>query len=221
MEEGELTIPSVPFHYFEPSSGSYRTITAEGRTLVIEGVNPRADLILSENGNDQSLLLSALPSPRQITAGRPVLRIPDTLFWVLVAFPPACFLLVVFSAGIRRRRARTEVFRTRKTAGRRAQVAVRHASRQKSREDALGQVANAVRQYLRERMDIKAGALTTEGTIEALRTKGFSRALAHDVSDLLETSELARFDREGIDGHTVQTLAKRARKVLKQLEAGA
>ncbi|MBN1945447.1 MAG: BatD family protein [Bradymonadales bacterium] len=221
-EEGELTIPAITLHYFDPSLRQYRSIERPGRRIAISGVNPNAELVLASQEENGSILLGALPPPRGVTSGPtdPV-RIPSTLLWGLLAAPPILYLFVLGIGWTLRYRARTAPIRLKRTAARRARVAVRHAARRQSGQEVLGQVASAVRQYLRERMEIKAGALTVEEMAAALRSRGVPRALAEEVCDLLQTSEMARFDQGGVDRRAAQGIAERARTLLGQLEARA
>jgi hypothetical protein len=219
-EEGELTIAPVELHYFDPVEETYRTVRAQGRTFDISGFSPTADLVLGEERETESELLSALAPPRSTVGaaeGRAVPELPRSLWWTLVLLPPMVFLATGVLSRWRRRREQFKPERVQKTAFVRARRALRGA-RELSAEAAYGAVATSLRRYLREALDIKAAALTRSETADALRRAGADDDLADEVSSLLETCEHARFSgvRSGEGG--INAMVARAVKALKMLE---
>ena len=83
--------------------------------------------------------------------------------------------------------------RLKRTALSRARRAMREAQKTGSSEG-YGDVARAIRQYLRERWEIRASALTVSGMVEALESLSFPEGTGEMVAGLIERCEVARFD---------------------------
>jgi hypothetical protein len=217
-EEGELVIPSVGFSYFDPTAGTYQTVEAEGMTVTIEGQAPGAELLVSTEIDEHSRLLEALGEPRDTTVAVDGYVIPRPLLWGLSLFPLGIFLLGVLFGRVRSRRERSRPDRQKRSALGRAKRSIKQATRVGGNEG-YGQVAKALRLYLKERYEIKAAALTTSGTAEALGRQNVADELASEVSGILDVCETAQFDQDSSSDGEMIAVATRAAKALTALEA--
>ncbi len=217
--EGELTIGPVAFHYFDPALGRYQTIDVPAQTFTISGFSPTADLLRPAVAEErQSELLSALSSRREAAPAPARRQIPEPLFWALLIVPPLAWAGSGAAGRLRKRRAEGEPERVRRSAASSAMSAVRAA--RKGGDGAPSGIAAALRRYLAERLDLRAGALTLVELGRALRDRGVPGETATELVDLLDACQSAAYGGASA-AHEPEALATRALAVIEALERHA
>lgn len=217
--EGELTIGPVAFHYFDPALGRYQTIDVPAQTFTISGFSPTADLLRPAVAEErQSELLSALSGRRDAVPAAPRGQVPEPLLWALLVVPPLAWAGSGVAGRLRKRRAQAEPERVRRGAASSAASAVRAA--RKGSDGAASGIAAALRRYLAERLDLRAGALTLEELGRALRDRGVPSKAADELVTILDACQSAAYGgaAAGVDP---EALATRALAIIETLERHA
>lgn len=216
---GEQRIAPVPFSFYDPEAGRYRTLQADPGTLVVRA---GASWTVEDDG-------SGAPAP-VASVGRDIRWIKDTAptlvrprpplhqrasYWSLYAIP-----VLVMAGGVvlRRRRdalAGQESLQRSRKAARRAMVALREARD----ELAAGQVsrgydalARGMVSYLADRLNLPAASLDSRTRERTLRELGLSDATRADLESLMQFCDSARFTPQGSDANQLEDAIERARR---------
>jgi len=196
--EGDFEIPALTFHFFDPFTGEWASMTSEPLALTVSGVSPHAVEADERDYTAAGAWVDALPEPRPIgarSARRTDARLgPVTI--ALAALPALLFFGLLGVSAARSHQARTAPGRERQNAGRTALRAL----------DALdptdGASASEVGRIVREWLD-RVGESPTRGLrIDALRTHATALVgedAARQVADVVERAEMARYSGEADD----------------------
>ncbi|MEK6607437.1 MAG: BatD family protein [Myxococcota bacterium] len=198
--EGALTIPPVPFAYFDPETGGYRATATQPITITVRGGAPASAEDAGERGVNE-VAQDIRPIRRRADLGfagaRPIYREP--LFFALLGVGPASWLGVLAVGAVRARaRKDTPRSRLRRACGaarirlRRAERSARGSSADDAAPTFFGEVAAALRDPLSEGLGRRVEGMTREELAEALAGRGAS-SLARAVIAELDNCDFARY----------------------------
>jgi len=184
---GRYEIPALALSYFDAESGRYRTLKTAAATLTVSPGKP-GDLpapprtsgtaapaqpkrAVAELGNDILPVHGTLGDPPSGLAALP----GAALFWLLLAGPPAAFLLTLGAAALRQR-----------SGGITAARSVRRAAGEFARACGRGGVTadelmQALQEYLSQRLSLARGSFTADEGAALLRSRGVSVKTAGEL----------------------------------------
>ena len=206
---GIYTIPSVKWSYFNPDKGSYQTIHTEPITIHVSpstkadsgfdfGAASPAGSGFQTLGQDVSYLKTAYgPRPSVLT------RMSGwyTLNWVMLSILAVC---VLFASVGKKSLAQKRAYST-------ARGRLKKALSDET-------VADAVSDYLQQKMKISTGSLPLKSIVAALQKRGITPATAEAFSLLWQRLDAARFAPGAPGVQTAQELTRQAQDILKLLE---
>lgn len=229
---GTFQIPPVEFSYFDPKSGTYKTLTSSAFTIEVEkGVNEAVS-----GGNGGTTDYSGTTQERIKVLGSDIRYIHpidadslkadasplfgSLLYWLLLAMPT--LVLVVLAVVYRRQlklNADVEGQRTRKAnkvATRRLRTAS-DALKAKKETEFYEAVHKAMMGYVADKMSIKLSDLTTDSIREQLASRKVDEALIKQCVDVLQTCEFARYA-PSADSQAMDKLYAQAAQTIDMLE---
>ena len=207
LREGTLELPGVQFEYFDPWLGEFVTQTAELPAIPIAGQNPNVETVAEPTTGVGDDWLEGLPEPRPERSSAPAPSLVGPVYWVGLTLPPLAFLVMLWTARIRRRRAASAGSRAKDGAGAKAVAAVRGAT--------PGEVAAAMRQYLEDLTGSSARGLRYEA-VDSLVAGLTNADVGRTFAEALEAAETARFSGDADPG----TLEANALKAIERMEEG-
>lgn len=221
-DESVTQIPPIPFSFFDPDAQRYVTVYSEA--IPIE-VAPAATLTVSEivggnadNGGGPTELtevaggILANDTGADLLATRPPFAISAAHYAALAA-PPVLF--AVFAVGRRQaERRRGAGQRRRRNARRRALGRLREAGSSPAEQVAM--TAAALSDYVADRCNLPAGALTSEEALGRLERCGVPETLRSEVAAVLAACEAMRYAGRGVDDS--DSIGARAARCIEQLE---
>ncbi len=197
LAPGQIQLPDLRFHYFDPGSGTYKQATEALEPLVVrrsdEPVDvPQARGDIQLQRRDLAFIKSL---DGRLSRGRPRAH-ARTLFVVLLGLPLAWVPLAVL---VGRRRAHLQqnrgLARSRK-AGARARKRLRSAKKKLetgASAEFHQEVAGALVDYVADRFDRSSAGLTYELADELLASRGLEPELRRAFRGCLETCDFARY----------------------------
>ncbi|MHC5016256.1 MAG: BatD family protein [Planctomycetota bacterium] len=216
-------IPPIPFAYFDPLAGRYVTVSSDPIAL---SVAPSAnismdDVVGFEPGNGAGPteltevaggILANYSGPdllvsQQVTAGT----------WVhgaAVLTPPVLFGVVAIGSRRARRLRHDHGYVRKRSARRRALRRIRAAHREAATPQAQA-TAQALADYVADRCNLPAGALTSAEVVDRLRQADVSPDLVADIEGLLATCEQLRYAAAAGD---TDGITERATRCIDRLE---
>jgi len=229
---GSFTLAAPRFSYFDPGTGTYRTLTAPPIALTVQAsAQPAAQAPVGA-------LPAATPAPAAApeTLGRDIVFIKDTpgaltpigrrlyrspTFWALQLVPLALWAAV--AAYDRRRKLLRADPRLARFAGagrsaRRAIAGAETALRAGDRAAFYDGLAAALREYLSAKLDLPPGAITADGVAEHVRARGVSPDVTAGLHELLETCERVRFAPQAAADGDMRHALDRAASLVRSLE---
>lgn len=212
-EEGDVTIPSVTFHWFDPWDATWKSHTTDPQIVRVQGVNPNVEIEAAKEDDSQLTRpswQSALPKPED--------RSPDMgwsarlrrqnepwtgtpWFFVLFAFPLVLSLTWIASDHWRHHRRRTARTRAEHSAGRDALRAIRGLRFQ--RQEDFSHLSRTARAYLSALGDSSAQGATLE-ELRRIVARTRPDASVAPLITAVEDAESARFG--GGDAATFERL---------------
>jgi len=194
---GEIRLPPLEFHFFDPTAGRYRTVRHEFAPLTVRHSDEALDAPLA--GGEIRVLQHDLAFIKPLEGPLRV-REPGTgerkLFLALLVLPMAWVPLWII-LGRHRARLRRDVSLARgRKAGRRARRLLRGAAKQRAvtESDAFHEeVARALMNHVADRFNRAAAGLTYETADELLASRGLDEALRRRFRSCLESCDFARF----------------------------
>ena len=209
---GVYTIPAVKWSYFNPVSHTYKTLQTEPITLQISpasktnsgfdfGAAAAAAAGIQTLGQDIAYLKTA-PAPAATPLSR--LSVWQTLNWVMLALLAAS---VLFASVGRKSLANKKAYSTAKNRLKKAFTSEA--------------VAEAVADYLQQKLRINTGSLPLKAIVHALTKRGITPATAEAFALLWQRLDAARFAPGAPDTQSAQDLAQQALDILKLLEEEA
>jgi hypothetical protein len=222
LAPGELRIPAMHFHYFDPAQGAYRETAAEGMTVAVK--RPQGGDQIARARSDVRAIrqdiafIKPLRGRLEYSHAR-LYRRPG--FWVLTLLPVIA-LPVVIAVGRRRARLREDrgLYRSRRArqrARKRLKVAERHmgdADPTAFHED----LARALVEYVADRFDRSPAGLTYDVADELLQSRGVDEALRRRFRACLEACDFARFVPDATRKERRAESAREVGAIIEQLE---
>lgn len=205
---GIYTVPAIPWSYFDPESGTYKTLHTAPLTLTVtpaEKTESGASFSGIATGNGVQKLardiayLKMGPAPTDDVLTR--LSQLDQVNWGV--------LLLVIVAGLfaglgRRSLARKKIFLT-------AKSHLKHAT-------SCQAISDSVSTYLQQKLHLSTASLPLKEMVLELRAKGVTPATAQAFALLWQRLEAERFAPSGSNAQHIPHLAAQALDVLKLIE---
>ena len=224
-EQGKLTIPAVELPYFDPVKKKYLVASSHPVHLDVQpGTQEEGRKIIYAGAGDDFEVISQdirfiHPVPSAMTAPTGI----GNVRWLLAAH--ALPLLVLAASVVverRRRRYRSDVGLARSSRALREADRKLDAARKSFRdgrsEEGFAAVAGAVTGYFADKMNVAAAGLTVDTVGEFLGRRGVDSDTAAAVSSVLGECDAARFASGAAPGGHGETLAGRARDVVRSIE---
>ncbi len=203
--EGDYTIPSIPFAFFDPSSGTYVTRSTPEYSLHVEkGTGDQAASLMSAGRREELQLLGK--DIRYIRQGNPMLRKKGTTFYGTPFFysiyggSALLFILLFFIYRKKARENANVALMRNKKANR---VAVRRlkdaATFMKQNQDEAfhESILKAFWGYLSDKLGIPVATLSRESALDGLQSRNVDEALIGDFVEIIEHCEFARYAPSG------------------------
>ena len=197
-QSGTLNIPSVDFSYFDPTAGSYLTITtqpfdinvqSDGNAVINPSTEPgsQSEVLPSNPGAELSAVKSVSNSS---TIGNANL-ISSPIYWLLFTIP--LFLFVGFSAwqNYSRRYQNDVDYRMYKGAAKKARLALKRAGRNPTQ--AFSSAGKILVEYLSEKLNQPLAGLTLDELSVALSSFGLQSDLVDQVQSCIMLSEMGSY----------------------------
>lgn len=233
---GELTIPSVPFVYFNTSERAYRTVRSPSITVHVvpgaAGANTLTPLPASGGMNPSSGQTQApgikllgediryIRTPNEIRAeGEPLYR--QKWFRVL-----HIFLLAVLALGglvklyFRLFMSNTALYRFRK-AHERAVAAIQKTEEHLSKNDikgAGGHLADTLQDFLAAKLGVDNRAFSLKDIVERLKSRGLVSHTGEKVRNIWETLDLYQFAPAQVRPEEVRAAMETVGHVMEEIE---
>jgi len=223
LTSGQLTLPALTFSYYDPSQGSYRTLSTEPITLQVaasqEGTDGGSPLV----SHEVNLVAGSFKPIRfeSELSVRGMALVDRPFFWPLVALPPGLYLLVVLGLALR---ARGQADTTRNRM-RQAWLLSRRHLRKAARLAAAGQAADfyaelkaALVRGFEARCSQPLHGLPLNEAARQLEEEGFAEQLVEAWRTEVENCDFGRFSPASSRGEQMQQSLARARKLFKTIE---
>ena len=222
---GEYRIPALEFQYFDPQSGSYKTLTTEEYQL---------NVAKGQGGDDSPSSMSYVSKEDLKYVGQDVrfhntggnlrqtgdMFFGSSLFWLLLALPVVLLALLVI---ISRKRisdnaniALVKVKKASSTASKRLKSA-RRLMAEGNKEKFYDEIMRALSGYLSDKLVIPVANLSKDNIGEELRKRKVSDELVSQVIGLLDDCEFARYA-PGDDTGRMDRLYEQAAGTISALE---
>lgn len=223
--EGDYTIPSIPFVFFNPSTGSYVTRSTQEYTLHVEkGTGAESTTVLSSRQREDLQLIGQ--DIRYIKQGNPMLRSRGATFYgtpVFYFIYGGSTLLFLFLIFIYRKKARENAnaaLMRNKKANRVATKRLKAASgfMKKNQDEAFHEaILKAFWGYLSDKLGIPVANLNRESAAAKLNKKNAEQNLIDDFVEIIEQCEFARYAPSG-GSEARSELYKKAVSTMSRLE---
>lgn len=193
---GNLTLPAIPFSYFDPETGTYHTVSTQPITIAVApdgGAAPTlpvADTGAANLAPEFSGLRSIKPAPASWNVGNPPLT-QQAAYWLLWVLPAA---LVVGHFGWRLRNKRLNgdpALRRRQKAASRAHKSLRAA--RKNPAEAHSAAGRILTDYIAAKSNQSVAGMTHSELADLLLARGVDPSLAEWVQSCLILSEMGRY----------------------------
>lgn len=223
--EGEYTIPSIPFSFFNPASGTYETRSTQEYTLRVEkGSGAQSATVMSSRQREDLQLIGQ--DIRFIKQGNPALRNKGTTFYgtpVFYGIYGGSALLFLLLFVIYRKKARENanvaLMRNKKA----SRVAVKRLKAaagfmKKNENEAFHDaILKAFWGYLSDKLGIPVAHLNRDSALAALRQRSVDEELIGDFVEITEQCEFARYAPSG-GSEARSELYKKAASTMSRLE---
>ena len=220
---GEATLGPLEYPYFDPRRETYLVARADPIALAIEPAEPqvaaeRPPPVEAVEG-EEDIRYIRTSTGALADRGRPLLD--SYLFWLLLALPPACNLLL-YAGALVLRRGRTGVGTGwHRRALKPALRCLRRAASLAGRRPDAGRVElkGAVFGYLAEKLGLHPAGLSMEEVRAALLRRDLhdSRAIG-ELEGVLEACDAPRYAPSDAGGATTAELCERAARALAELD---
>jgi hypothetical protein len=195
--DGEFTLPSLEYAYFDPALGEYHTLRTDPVPVSVAPGDPETPVPpLLQSGEKETIVQTATdirhlkPVPSELTVGAQPLT-ESALYWVAWAFP--LFGAAGYLAWQRRQQhwERNGGLARSAQARKKAKRVINQARTEKG--DAYSAVGQILTTYLADKLDRPVAGLTHQALEEVLAGKGVTPDLIERVEVCLVSSELGRF----------------------------
>ncbi len=223
--EGDYTIPSISFSYFNPSSGSYETKTTSTYELhVKKGTAEQSATVVSSLRKEDVQLLGK--DIRFIKQGNISLSIKGytffgTLGFYLIYAVSAILFLVLFLIYRKKARENANIALMRnKKANSVAKKRLKAAAgfmKQNNNEAFHDSILKAFWGYLSDKLGIPVADLNRESAVKGLQDKSVEQVVIDDFVEVVEQCEFARYAPSG-GSEARQELYKKAESTMGRME---
>lgn len=223
-QSGSFTIPPVKFHYFDPATKSYKTVTSKELILNVSGErdpNSVASTVISKTdiedlGSDIRFIKQ---SGVKFTNGNSKF-FNSFKFWMIFAFLIVIFGVVLIVRqqqiknnanviGMKNRRAG-------KTSRKRLKLANTYIQQNK-KDEFYAEVLNALWGYLSDKLAIPRAELSRDNVQEKLTEKQIDPAVVQKFIDTLDTCEYEHYAPESA-AHPLNEVYAMAAEAIEQME---
>lgn len=199
---GDFTIPSAEFSFFDPKSGTYKTLRTEEYKLHVEKGEEGAGGAVFSNASNKEDLKFLGKDIRYIKTGdfsfnKKKDYFFGSVFYIVLYILPLILFIVFFIiyrkqvkenaniALVRTKKANKVASKRLKTAG--------VLLRENKREEFYDEVLKALWGYLSDKLNIPVASLTKDNVETELMKYGVDESLIKEFMDILNTCEFARF----------------------------
>lgn len=222
---GEYTIPSIDFQYFDPSSGSYKTISSEEYVLkVAKGEGGEAQGNVSYVSKEDLKFVGQ--DVRFHTSGTDLMKTDDLFFgslgfYLCLIIPFLIFVGLVFVSAGREAGAanvtQNKAKKANKAAVKRLKVA-RKLMAEGAKDKFYDEIMRAMLGYVGDKLAIPVAELSKETIGNELRERKVSEDIIGVVTHVLDDCEFARYA-PGDDTGKMDRLYDEAEKAIGQIES--
>jgi hypothetical protein len=199
--QGKFPIPGMSFSYFDPSSGTYKTINSEEILLEVERAPAGSSMPATASGGVMKQPLDFSGAQFKYIKLNTSLRSVDSgtflgswVFWSLMSFPFALILLAVL-LGKKRETLANDVQGNRiRKANRLAKKYLSEAKRNLGDQKAFYEsLERALHNYLKAKLHIQTSEMTKERIQVLLSEKNVDQETSSEFISLLKSCEFARY----------------------------
>lgn len=199
---GTYTIPPINFVYFDTSSKSYKTVSTEPYTIVVEKGKGTSNKAVADFTNGQRAVDQIGVDIRYIKRGDSELRKNNETFfsgnsyWLCYVVAVILFVLIVILAN----KYRTDNQNVAKSRGRKAnKIATKRLKyaavllKNKKRGEFYDEVLKALWGYIADKLNMPQEHLNKDNIQSRLEEKGVEQPLIDDFIKVLDNCEFARY----------------------------
>ncbi len=223
--EGDYTIPSISFAFFDPSSGTYVTRSTPEYSLHVEkGTGDQTVSMMSAGRREELQLLGK--DIRYIRQGNPMLRKIGTTFYGTPFFysiyggSTLLFILLILVYRKKARENANVALMRNKKASRVAIKRLKEAAgfmKQNNDEAFHESILKSFWGYLSDKLGIPVANLSRESALEGLQNRNVEEELVSQFVEIIEQCEFARFAPSG-GSEARHELYKKAVETMSRLE---
>lgn len=222
---GQYTIPALEFQYFDPKSGSYKTVKTDEYTLNVakgQGGGESQGSVSYVNKEDlkfvgQDVRFHSTPAKLKSDSSQ---FFGSSLFWLCLALP---FIILIVVIAISRKRiadnanvAKVRVKKASSVATKRLKVA-RKLMRENRKNEFYDEMMRALYGYFGDKLSIPVAQLSKENIESELKRRSVPDEPVKQVIALLDDCEFARYA-PGDDTGRMDRLYEQAAGVIGQIE---
>ena len=222
---GEYVIPAMQFQYFDPQSGSYKTLQTDEYKLNVAKGQGGDDTPSSMSYVSKEDLKYVGKDVRFHTTGGKLRQTGDmfftsVLFWILLALPSILLMLLVI---ISRKRIANNANSTRIKVKKASSIATKRLKvahklmEEGNKEKFYDEIMRALSGYMSDKLVIPVVSLSKENIGEELRKRKVSDEFVGQVIGLLDECEFARYA-PGDDSGRMDRLYEQAANAIGTLE---
>lgn len=212
---GEFNIPAISIPYFDPQSGTYKTLRSKTFNILVEkGDNSNNNGGVVNNFRSQEDVKFIGSDIRYIKTDRLRLREKDWFlygsgtFWILLITPLALYLIVlVFYRKQAKMRSDVALVKNKKAnkVARKRLKAAADFMKKDDKEAFYEEVLRALWGYTADKLNIPLSRLNKDNIEDILRSKGISDEQLKQFIDMLNTCEYARYAPSAVEGGMEET----------------
>jgi len=198
LTEGKLTLPAIPYTYFDPAAGQYRTITTQAQTIDVAPGDPGLTASLPQNSaSGQASTPTGAAAPVQIKSTPAVLTstprpLTQQTGFMLLVLVPVGLVMGDLSLAYRKHYMETHAAHLRRSkAYKRARRQLKAISR-RSKNVQL-EVARIMLTYLEDQIQQPLTGLSHSALAQVLQANHFSPELAQRVIETLFAGEASEY----------------------------
>lgn len=212
---GDFTIPAVTIPYFDPKSGTYKTLRSQEFTMHVkksEGTSNSGAVANNFRSKEDVKYIGS--DIRYIKTERVNLRpagvflFGSTMFWIILLIPVLFYFvfLIVYrkQAKMRSNVALVKNKKANKVARKRLKAAAEFMKKD-DKEAFYEEVLRALWGYTSDKLNIPLSRLNKDNIEGILKNKGVTDELVNQFIELLNTCEYARYAPSAVEGGTGET----------------
>lgn len=199
---GTYTIPPINFVYFDTSSRSYKTVSTEPYTIVVEKGKGTSNKAVADFTNGQRAVDQIGVDIRYIKRGDSELRKNNETFfsgysyWLCYVIAVVLFVLIVILANKYRTDNQNEAKSRGRKANKIATKRLKYASvllKDKKKGEFYDEVLKALWGYIADKLNMPQEYLNKDNIQNRLEEKGVEQPLIDDFIKVLDNCEFARY----------------------------